>query len=332
MSAIRGRGVPVIALVLASGATSAPAFAGWSGCSNSTDAPAPYNSEPCRGVCTQSGATVTCELDNFCASTWSEATLVTSYGTSTHDLSVWGDCGATPYTTRFCCVFDEGTTNVTTVTLDGVDQPTSQPMEGEYLSFIDAGERLEPWDGDPLVAIMRGNHGNDALFGSDYDGSDYSESLYGQWATDWLSGDGGADTLDGGAAEDWLYGGEGPDMLIGGAGNDHLYGYDGNDTLWGGDGDDELYGGPHNDTLCDGTGWSAGTCSSPGDNYMDGEGDNDKLWFDDIQSSGCGLASMDPSSTGGAGSDECGDGSNFTVLPTSCVVTSVEPPKCVGQR
>jgi Ca2+-binding RTX toxin-like protein len=76
--------------------------------------------------------------------------------------------------------------------------------------------------------VLRGDVGNDVLFGGDND-----DLLYGDAADDYLYGNSGNDNL---------YGGSGLDHLSGQAGDDYLDGgYDGyRDVLWGDD-----YFGPH---------------------------------------------------------------------------------------
>lgn len=179
----------------------ATAFAGWGSCALG-DAPAGFFFQPCRGLCTESGSSVTCELDTVCT-TGAEARIVTGYGASTHDLSFWGSCGGT----YFCCVFDEGATNIDTVELNGVDRAGG--AGNDDLSFqFDVGQpserNLEPWDGDPITGVIRGNEGTDSIEGSNYAGSDYDESLYGQRGNDIVRGYGGADVCDGGEGNDIL--------------------------------------------------------------------------------------------------------------------------------
>ncbi|WP_338824485.1 hypothetical protein [Bradyrhizobium septentrionale] len=107
-----------------------------------------------------------------------------------------------------------------------------------------------------VVTVIYGAGGDDVLtalsmpitvngqvldFGSNLDGSDGNDVLYGGNRNDTLSGDAGSDTL---------YGGDGNDRLDGGTGNDALYGGNGDDNMsFTGAGFDTFDGGAGNDTL-----------------------------------------------------------------------------------
>ncbi|MBW8880740.1 MAG: S8 family serine peptidase, partial [Asticcacaulis sp.] len=71
-----------------------------------------------------------------------------------------------------------------------------------------------------------GGHGGDSLFG---DGA--SNRLSGMDGADVIYGLGGGDTLDGGAGNDRMYGGDGDDRLFGGDGIDKLVGNSGSDAF-----------------------------------------------------------------------------------------------------
>ncbi|WP_155993847.1 Ig-like domain-containing protein [Sulfurovum sp. AR] len=103
---------------------------------------------------------------------------------------------------------------------------------------------------------LKGFGGNDTLFG----GEDY-DNLYGGIGSDTLYGDSGNDNL---------HGEDGDDALIGGLGNDNLYGDLGNDFLWGDAGNDDLVAGEGDDFLSGGT----------GTDYLEGEGGNDTYFFE----------------------------------------------------
>jgi hypothetical protein len=312
-------------MVAAASALSQPAFAGWSAC-GPADAPSEYSSASCQSVCTESGSTVTCELDTICSVYGANAWIIHA-STSTHDLSAFGACDTA---TKFCCVYDEGTTNIDTVELNGLDFTGAN----DTLSFnLPELGYLEPWDGDDIEGIIRANQGADYLYGSPYDGADYHETLFGQRGADELFGNNGNDTLDGGDEDDTLWGGYGTDHLKGGKGADHLYGEVGNDTLWGGDGNDTLEGGANNDTLCDSSGWTVCATSGTGGNLLLGNQGQDKLWFDEIEGASCGGVLPDPASDGGQDTDTCGDTDNFDQddLPICENFTSSEPAKCEGQ-
>src|SRR5687768_14425461 len=90
------------------------------------DAPDAYdNTTTCQSVCTESGNELICALETLCPATnpiynGSEAKAVTNF-TASHDVSIWGSClGGGP---KFCCVFDEGATNVSVIELQGTDDP-----------------------------------------------------------------------------------------------------------------------------------------------------------------------------------------------------------------
>ncbi|CUS33701.1 Hemolysin-type calcium-binding region (fragment) [Candidatus Nitrospira nitrosa] len=73
------------------------------------------------------------------------------------------------------------------------------------------------------------------------------ENLIGSNFNDSLTGDFGNNVLSGLAGNDTLSGNDGDDVLTGGAGNDTLLGGNGNDVLTGGSGRDQLNGGTGND-------------------------------------------------------------------------------------
>lgn len=124
--------------------------------------------------------------------------------------------------------------------------------------------------------------------GSNLNGNNLDDVLFGGIKHDTLKGFGGNDTLFGGEDYDNLYGGTGSDTLYGDAGNDNLYGEDGNDALIGGLGNDKLYGALGNDFLWGDAGnddivagegddfLSGGT----GSDYLEGEGGNDTYFFE----------------------------------------------------
>ncbi len=80
-------------------------------------------------------------------------------------------------------------------------------------------------------------------------GSDYGDSLEGNYDRNRLEGGAGADWLYGSLGDDELDGGAGADRLHGSDGDDYLLGSDGDDLLEGGAGADELYGGAGIDTI-----------------------------------------------------------------------------------
>ncbi|MEZ4239071.1 MAG: calcium-binding protein [Myxococcota bacterium] len=252
-------------------------------------------------------------METLCVGVGGRATVVTGYGSSTHDLSAWGTCfdSGAP---KFCCVFDDTSDTVTSVELSGTD------YDDEALSFVDDFEgtnerNLKPWDDDPIVGYIRGNAGGDLIWGSNYAPVDYNEYLFGQNGSDVINGHAGGDFISGGNHDDALTGAEG------------------NDTIWGGDGDDILSGGDGNDKLCDASGYDF--CASSGGNYFDGGPGDDKIWYEESENPNvpCPGITMDSSSTAGSGTDQCGDYSNWTTseLPQLCnSYITTRPTLCEG--
>lgn len=273
------------------------------------DAPAPWNgiaySCPWYQMCGIVGTTLTCDLRAFCSGEGGMMWMVESYG-GFGDLSVFGNCysGA-----GFCCTWAEETGTVDTVAMEGTDYPD------EWLSFSwnpggNDEKNLHPWDADEIEAFVRGHGADDWVMGSNYDGADYIEYLYGQ------------------AGDDVLLGLDDRDFLSGGAGDDLLDGGDSSDRLLGGDGDDELVGGNGGDYLCDSTG--AVTCATSGGNVFYGGGNDDVMWY--AETALCPNLPVAMASTGDGGSDTCGDANAWGVaeLPLSCEspTLTVEPAQC----
>jgi Ca2+-binding RTX toxin-like protein len=108
---------------------------------------------------------------------------------------------------------------------------------------VSGGDGHDTLRGGPLAGTVRGEDGDDLLYG--YGGNDY---LYG--------GYGGSDTIFGGGGNDLMYGGYGGafeeyayDELYGEGGNDTLFGEGGDDYLDPGTDADYAYGGSGNDTF-----------------------------------------------------------------------------------
>jgi len=83
----------------------------------------------------------------------------------------------------------------------------------------------------------------------DLRGTDFADTLTGNWAANSIEGGGGDDTVNGAGGDDALCGCDGNDTLNGGSGNDTLDGGSGTDKLIGGAGNDALFGGDDNDNL-----------------------------------------------------------------------------------
>lgn len=293
----------------------ARATVGSCGSGDAPSSPTNYTTASCSSACVESGSELVCDLQALCGSDGVNATLVTGFGSSNHDVSAWGNCLASSTTTRFCCVFDEGATAIDTVILNGTSG------DDEILSFtFDLGggneRNLQPWDSDPIDGFVHGRNGDDDLLGSNYAGTDLDENLI---------GGGGADSLVGNAGGDFLKGADGDDFIDAGAGND---------TIWGGDGDDAMYRGDGSDKMCDASGYDE--CATDGGNYFDGGAGDDKIWYSESENPSvpCPGILMNGSSTAGAGTnDQCGDYSNFTEyeLPDLCeVYLTTKPTLCVG--
>lgn len=279
------------------------------------DAPSGYTSAGCNSVCTENGSELTCQLQVICTNIGSQADIVTGYQSSTHDVSAWGGC-LDGGQTKFCCVFDEGATNITTVTLRGTNS-ADEVLEFHYTDGS-ITENLEPWDSDDIDGYILGLSGNDQIHGSDYDGADYK------------------DHVNGGGGADEILGHDGDDDLWGNSGDDHIQGGLGADKLWGGDGDDTLEGGYGDDALCDATGYDV--CATDGEGIMNGGNGDDELWWEeseDPQVPCPGILLDLTNSTGGSQSvrDQCGDNSNFdsSELPLNCEsYITVKPTRCDG--
>lgn len=279
------------------------------------DAPSPYASATCQSVCTVSGSDVVCETETVCTSSGANAFVVTSYGTSSHDMVAFGNCTGAEEVT-FCCTIDETGAGIDTVELSGT------PYDDEILSFSWSSTltaNLKSWDTDHLEGYIRGNAGNDMIYGSNWAGGDYHDNLYGQ------------------NDNDLIYGQAGADLLVGGLGNDGCSGGAGNDTLKGGDGDDDLLGDGGDDALCDLTGWVH--CASQGGNFMNGGDGDDKLWYNEGENpnQACPDVLLSSQSTVGPSGDYdvCGDANDWseTELAPDCLDFIDEAPaQCEGSE
>jgi hypothetical protein len=304
-------------LVLSTAVVFAQAAHATVGTCGANDAPVGSNNQPCRSVCTESGSELVCELETFCANGPAQATAVTTFGSSTHDVSIWGRCFDPLNPIDFCCVFDDDANTITRVELNGTPG-ADEALTFSYQLYLPDEENLQPWDDDDVTGVIRGNRGADHIYGSNFAQMGYEDILFGQ---------------DG---NDRMYGLKGRDKLSGGDGADYIEGGANDDTLWGGDGNDELYGMLGNDALCDASGYNY--CASDGGNFMDGGGNDDKLWYDESENPNvpCPGILLDSSSTAGtqAVRDECGDYSNFdpaTELPGNCeAYITTKPSQCEG--
>ena len=132
---------------------------------------------------------------------------------------------------------------------------------GDYASYQDSprGVLVRLHDAG---AVRSGDAEGDTLTGIEHlVGSQYNDTLAGDGKDNILRGENGNDILYGGPAggDDMMYGGNGDDQIFGGRGADVLTGGAGNDVMKGGPGEDVLvadgdymdilYGGPDNDTF-----------------------------------------------------------------------------------
>ena len=134
-------------------------------------------------------------------------------------------------------------------------------LGGDYASYQDSprGVLVRLHDAG---AVRFGDAEGDTLTGIEHlIGSQYNDTLAGDGRNNILRGEDGDDTLYGGPAggDDMMYGGNGDDRLFGGRGDDILTGGPGSDVMKGGPGQDVLvadgnhmdilYGGPDEDTF-----------------------------------------------------------------------------------
>ncbi|MGA0531312.1 calcium-binding protein [Hansschlegelia sp. KR7-227] len=88
-----------------------------------------------------------------------------------------------------------------------------------------------------------------------FEGDDNPNRWVGSNVQDFIRGNGGNDTLYGQAGDrDDLFGGDGNDLIYGGSGSDFIHGDSGRDRLFGGSGSDRLFGGVGNDVMTSGGG------------------------------------------------------------------------------
>jgi len=111
----------------------------------------------------------------------------------------------------------------------------------------------------------------------------------------------GIENLTGGSGSDWLRGDGNANTLIGNAGSDTLQGFAGLDTLIGGDGNDMLTGGAGKDTLAGGAGADKFVYSAIGDSPVGGSSASDVITdFSHAQGDRIDLSAID-ANTGVAG-------------------------------
>ncbi len=243
-------------------------------------------------VCNWDGVdTITCTVSPGCDDNPTEAFVVHDYNaTGNHDFSAWGAIDGT----KWCCVIDDdpNAAAIVNVVIEGCSGGTEvaplsfqSPPSGTGL----AADNLAPHTTDDLYGFIYGSTttAGAEIWGSDYAGADYLDTL---------TGSDGPDEMHGGADKDLMFGGPGDDVMYGGPGNDRLQGNAGNDVLEGNAG---------HDTLCD--------MSVTGTETLRGGTGNDKLWLENGGGSG-----FSGSSNCDGGSDTWGDDSAWTIGPPGC--------------
>jgi Ca2+-binding RTX toxin-like protein len=232
---------------------------------------------------------------------YATAYAVASYGTSTKEYSVFGIVD----NTRFCCTIDEDSTDkVLDIVLKGTATCDGLHFSWDDGSGGDPEENLEPGSNGSITATILAGAGpaeglssppvpgatgcqGDFVVGSNYQGGDYKDILFGESGPDYLYGLNDKDWLSGGGGDDTLYGGTGNDILT----VDHLYGEDGQDNLCdsngsitcleGCNGGDLLNGGANNDQLWYADDWSCSGSPSSSSDCGGGQGDvwgYDPIW------------------------------------------------------
>jgi Ca2+-binding RTX toxin-like protein len=176
-------------------------------------------------------------------------------------------------------------------------------------------DRLEVDESISLPSIIRGDEGNDRLYGGSgsdsLDGGRGNDRIWGREGDDTIHARVGNDSAWGGGGNDVLFAGSGNDALAGGDGDDVLYGETGKDRLRGGLGNDEIFGGADKDLI-----WG-----DDGNDFLAGDGDKDKLWGgngDDILRGGSGQDHLYGGSgnnflDGGPGKDKQRDGQGINL-------------------
>jgi len=131
-------------------------------------------------------------------------------------------------------------------------------------------------EGTEFSDTVYGNGGDDVIGGGDSAdtllGQDGHDTLQGDNGDDRLGGGAGADQVDGGEGNDLLTGDSGDDNILGSAGDDRIYGGDGHDLIWGGDGQDTVEGGVGNDSIWGGAGSETLLGQAGSDHIFGGDG------------------------------------------------------------
>jgi hypothetical protein len=265
----------------------------------------------CNNACTMNGDAWECNLAAFCGANSAIAYAVSNFNGTGEDYSAWGSCGAL----GFCCAHTEQVgTPVNSVVLLGTSM-------SDHLYFNDpnTGSNLQPANTHNLLGFQygwsNGGEPDEVLTGSDYQGGDYRDNLYGEDGGDFIHGLGDFDFIDGGPGNDEIWGGGGNDRIVGGLDSDILHGEAGNDTL------------------CESTATTAGGNTCAIGQVLEGDGGTDALWHDDHTNGGaCIAANLNGMLSGGGGgaNDKCGDSKDWGLLPWfSCEINiTAEPAEC----
>ncbi len=134
-----------------------------------------------------------------------------------------------------------------------VDSPAdavSELADGGYDTVFNSSVTFDTPDNVERVVLMgAAQDASASATGTQIEGNELDNKLFGSSGADQLFGAAGDDLLNGGGSDDSLYGGTGLDNLYGGSGADWLDGGDGNDILVGGDDGDNLIGGAGDDVI-----------------------------------------------------------------------------------
>ena len=184
-------------------------------------------------------------------------------------------------TDEFTVKSADGTSQLVTITVDGLDEasnlvpvvqlPTTYSGGGD--SSDSAGNPIPNYDGgSSFPSTVHGTSGDDNI-----DGQGGNDEIYGEFGNDSLVGDSGDDELDGGYGDDTLYGGSGHDTLSGGPGTDTLYGGSQGDEIGGGADGDIIYGGAGDDII-QGDAGNDIIWGGSGNDTISGNGGNDTIY------------------------------------------------------
>ncbi len=155
---------------------------------------------------------------------------------------------------------------------------------GGGVNQLDGGDGDDQLHGGPLADFLQGGDGNDVIAAGEGDdivwGGGGDDLISGGSGNDVIRGDAGVDEIYGDEGDDTLDGNDGNDKLFGGAGRDHLKGQGGEDILVGGPGKDRLEGHGTNSPPDDNARDYLYGDTSPGEDGVTTDGDDDELFGD----------------------------------------------------